>query len=60
MTREKILIGVVLAVVILMFTGLSLRSFWFGDSLAGILCGVAAFMVGNGIFWRVKNKDWTP
>lgn len=56
----KLVIAVVLAVVILMFTGLSIRAFLFGDSLAGILCGMAAFLVGNGIFWRVKNKDWTP
>jgi len=60
MNREKFLIGLVLAVVILMFTGLSIRAFWFGDFLGGFFCGVAAFMVGNGIFWRVKNKDLTP
>lgn len=56
----KLLIAVILATVILMFTGLSVRAFVFDDVPGGVLLGLAAVVVGNGFFWRVKRGDWSP
>ncbi len=55
--RVRIIIGFFLAVIILVFSILSIQAFLNGDNLIGLLLGFCAYLVGDGIFWRVKNKD---